>query len=117
MKPYLLKRSIARKCVHKISVKQHKSIISEIKNNLHAKDNFLNVVKQSNAISNTEDATCSSFATNSKNTSDTTPHINIENESLSVSSDNVSSSFNSSTIQSFRDRLGSCFVDNNLTHV
>jgi len=42
MKPFILKRSIARKCLHVLCRKQRKNIISEIKNNLQFKKSLEN---------------------------------------------------------------------------
>jgi len=53
MKPFILKRSISRKCLHVLCRKQRKNIIFEIKNNLQSKKSLENCVQQLlNEVSN-----------------------------------------------------------------
>jgi len=136
MKPFILKRSISRKCLHVLCRKQRKNIISEIRNNLQSKKTLENCVQQSlNEVSNVttfntniqcmpspSHTKCNSFTVNLDN--------NIENNKLTINvedntfllnndiSDDDSSSFNISSVeQSFQDRLASCFIKNNFNHV
>lgn len=121
MKPF--KCSISRKCFHKLSVKQRKRIMSEIKNNLHYKESLQNCERQQFTVKDIP-CTLSSLdaelnSVNLENIYSNTLSTNVEDNSLSNDSDSSSSltSNTSSVESSFQERLASCFIKNNLNHV
>lgn len=128
MKPFLLKHSISRKCIHKLSVKQRKRILSEIKNNLQSKTALQNYERQQFTVNNIQ-STSSSLDTefnsvNFENISNNTIASNIDNSlsnednSLSNDSDSSSLTINTSlTEPPFQEKLAYCFIKNNLNHV
>lgn len=128
MKPYLLKRSISRKRWHQLSDRQKRRIKSEIKTNLQCKSYIKNTLGELNNI-NTQDMlgtshTKHTFTNNVENTiCDSTCSINVEDNNILLdsdvlSSDDTLSSVSTSSVEpSFREKLASCFVNNNFTHV
>lgn len=127
MKIYTLKYSVSRKRFRKLSVRQRSRIVYEIKNNVRCKfqsNNVENDVRRCNAETKIQDAvhTGYDFFTNDlKNDACNNTYVTNASDNIldpSSDSDAVSSSFSLSSVKlSFRERLASCFLQNNLTHV
>lgn len=115
-----LKSSISRKSLHNLSVRQRSRIRSEIKNRLRNFSKYVeNIAVENIVVENNRDlqnnsillvTECVSFTNNSDN-------CNYKYD-VTLEDDASISSFNGTSIEpSFQNRLASCFVDNNLTHV
>lgn len=123
MKPLLLKRSTSRKSIHKLCVRQQKRIINEIRNNLQSNNNVENCVTQSDAIAqdtlNPLHTKCSSSTDNIENNAcNILPLTNVQSDNF-ASSDNDAAPFSNtfSTEPLFKQKLASCFIENNFSHV
>lgn len=133
MKP--VKYSVSRKCFHQLSARQRKRIVSEVKNTLRLNAQNSVMPKHPDNASSIHVAASSihtdSFRIDKVSFTDDIANDNISNiidtdniDILSISNDNydsensISSSLSSSSIdKTFQDRLATCFINNNLTHV
>lgn len=128
MKPF--KHSVSRKHFHRLSTRQRRRINSEIKNNFRLSLSQDSITpEQSNSVASYIHVANSSQIDNvpftgniANDTSNITDTSNINNDILSVNnydSENSTSSLSniSFTEETFQDRLATCFVNNNLTHV
>lgn len=126
-----VKSSISRKALHRLSLRQRSRVMSEIRSNLRMRKcyNRSNDIQQSDNIRDTRDISGPSTTLNISSTnvtsyiSDIRDDNNIEDDASSSSScasqmsDAYSLSLDVSNELPFNERLASCFVDNNLTHV
>lgn len=130
MKPF--KHSVSRKHFHRLSARQQRRITSEIRNTLRLNISYNSVIYEKSdnvALSNDINVVSSSY-NNSSSSADKVPLSDIANNITDINMDNnlslnydnsedsTSSSLNTSFIEeTFQDRLTTCFVNNNLTHV
>ncbi|EZA50809.1 hypothetical protein X777_11058 [Ooceraea biroi] len=124
MKP--LKYSVSRKCFRRLSARQRRRITSEIRNTLRLSqdsreqlDNTAFYIDVANSFRADKVRFLDDIA---NNISDITNTDNVDNDILCStnyddSTDSTSSSLSFIEDRSFQDRLATCFVNNNLTHV
>lgn len=123
-----LKTTNSRKLLRRLSVRQRNRIMSEVRGNLRLQNPKLNIIdkqiRNGQGISGPSNPE-SDNSININLANDICHNVNVENESFSSSSslsdtDDTSSSFFDTTfteLSPFRERLASCFTDNNLTHI
>ncbi|XP_070158764.1 uncharacterized protein [Polyergus mexicanus] len=132
MKSINLKLSTSRKSLHRLSVRQRSRVMSEIRNNLRlllspkvaaaaAANNNKSNISSSFIVECSSSPECPSSVINDICNIRDNMHTESDESSfssISDASDAASSFFNftTQTEPSFRERLASCFVDNNLTH-
>ncbi|XP_070169777.1 uncharacterized protein [Polyergus mexicanus] len=132
MKSINLKLSTSRKSLHRLSVRQRSRVMSEIRNNLRlllspkvaaaaAANNNKSNISSSFIVECSSFPECPSSVINDICNIRDNMHTESDESSfssISDASDAASSFFNftTQTEPSFRERLASCFVDNNLTH-
>ncbi|XP_067216803.1 uncharacterized protein [Linepithema humile] len=126
-----LKLSMSRKSLHNLSVRQRSRVMFEIKNRLRYRSKY-NIADENNRdVQNISIPLVTEYGlfTNNNDTCNYKCNATSEDDGSFVScsssfssifdeSDAVVSSFIDTSIEpSFRERLASCFVDNNLTHI
>lgn len=123
-----LKTTNSRKLLRRLSVRQRNRIMSEVRDNLRLQNSKLNIIdkqiRNGQGISGPSNPE-SDNSININLANDICHNVNVENESFSSFSslsdtDDTSSSFFDTTfteLSPFHERLASCFIDNNLTHI
>lgn len=122
-----LKFSVSRKSLRKMSTRQQNRVMFEIRQNLRLHNSKFNIIiRESDNEDNTQStsnksiAGCSDVINNSIDDVCVTEHdTNVDNESSAASSSSslsLADIDNSFIKSSFRERLATCFVDNNVTH-
>lgn len=130
MKPFNIKSSISRKALHRLSVRQRSKVMSEIRSNLRLQNycNCSNATEKPDNIQNIQDGSgpsTSMYTSTNVNSINNISNIAYDTEDNTSSSSScvseisniVSLSVDISNEPSFSERLPSCFVHNNLTHV
>lgn len=132
MKSIKFKLCTSRKSLSLLSVRQKSRVMSEIRDNLRfkncCKSKTINETLEKTNICNVPDIFDSATAKYDRSDINCLNDNNIQNDdrvcfsfsSSSSSIDNIddaASFFDTTSIEFFRERLASCFIDNNLTHV